>query len=365
MEQLYGQATLVSFGHVLDNWSYEGNDGLVLASDESCLKNGSIHRLGIVLSVDDNDNPSAIRGLFLDGKKISTDLGGLRNELKAISGLQSWEVNTIIELVKNSVKGESIAFADSGVAQCSEGDGGEVRLEFDDENRTQGAFALSATYYPSDEYTTDGSLPYGINCEGKEPEEYRDFGCVVFSPNAESIKVEAEEALDYFKKYNSATLAIDTIRKWRFIDVEPLADIWSITLESLKRDTYPATHVWAARVARDILGDDTLYQKILLDLLDFSITWEKGYPYAVIEVTNELYNEGCMSRKDACTLIEKAAERVDLQDPSELSSLIEHVTNEYGGLKMGDKDFAAKLVVRVLEKISDKKIAAKFKKLIA
>ena len=149
--------------------------------------------------------------------------------------------------------------------------------------------------------------------------------------------------------------------KWNTVSIENIDLAWKEVLNNLEKDNYPPSHIKAARIARFVLNDASLYQSIMNRIIELSNSGFIDYAFGINDVASECLNSFSKTQEEVTSLMETCISRLSIDDPSEMCSFIEEVGGRYSELKLGNVDLAKRALTETLARIQDSKTRTKFK----
>lgn len=363
-KEVFGDFVVFSVGRIAKDWTGAINDGLVYASDATTLGDGEVVTFTLAIKKDEDGMRQAEMLLLLEGRAQALNMGEefSRKIVEGINLLKPWEVEAFESFISGAACEEGYSLEDEK-GKISVGEGGEIRLEGPEESQAAGSLVVNANLYRDCLGKIDLSLPYGFDWGDSEPEESEELCAVIWSPSPALVGRQIDEAEEYRTKFrNSLNLYKSIIERWQSIETEELAKVWSILIDGLPLDGYIWNHTNVARLARDILGDKSLYRRIIDDAKKMADSGMVDYVTMAICIGGELSDELDQNREEIRSLMEMAVDKASVASEDDICRLIEATASEHGGCRLGDVEFAKNAIARVLSRVEDSKLKAKIKR---
>lgn len=369
MDTVFGSVALITLGHVAKSWNAAETDGLVTACDTTYLEGNKDIKIGVIYHRNTEDELTGDVTFIFNEVRSTFKLLHIRGEVEKIPDLNQAEKSALAEVIKLAAETSKISL-ESGVGEDSCGEGGEVRVSDNYHEFTPGAFVLSVSFYDLFDVSFDSPNGYGLNTKEEEALEYEDYGCVIFVPDSKTIEAELKDALDYLEEGLGTSLLIQLLKKYRSTEGSELSFAWQKILDSLATESYAPSLVYAARIAKDIIGDETLWRKLLDQAVALSESGViKDHYFGIVQVASEFASSGVGTKEEIYALLDTIPSRLSLEDPNEICHVIENIACENRGCRMigesvFDVEYARNMSEAHLARIEDKKMKAKFKKQI-
>lgn len=362
MDNQFGNVSLFTLGSVPANWKSPNSDGIMSAADGVSIPEATTIRFAIATHLNEDGTTTGKVSFIKQGSiktlELATFVFEITNLLPDLTQNQRAIIGNIF--FKSLFEDNFIPKSEEvGIATVAEG--GEIRLTDGQESDVPGSTLICVSCYPECIYTLDDDSSYGINLSDQEPDECRDYGALIFEPNAKLIEAELHEAIEYLNEISSVGLLLELVEKWNIALIPPFDKAWQLIQENLENELAPATHISAAHIAKFVLNDESLYISILNRLQILADSGAISYPFATTEIAAEWAESNYKPKTQIISLLETCITKLDNEDPDEMCDFIEEVGNPYCRLKLGELGLAERALTETLSRINDKKILSKFK----
>ncbi len=146
------------------------------------------------------------------------------------------------------------------------------------------------------------------------------------------------------------------------LDTPELKSVWSVILSKLDKDSYVPSHISAARLAKVILNDEAEYRRLINGAKNLRDGQPSDFVWLSIAVAQELSDDPDNNRDEIYSLTDETLDRASTTDFNDLEQIINFIAGRYQGSRLGNVQYAEKAIKTVLDKVTDSKTKASFKK---